>query len=142
MISDQIIKSDFIVSVLERDVLNVFKAQRLIAQHNVYVEGRNLKQKRGKGSSIGQRSGALMASLSNPDYSISSSGSFLVVANIVKHMRFLDMKKRGNRKIYNRQVWGILYNNTLPEIKYSFGSSTRDLLGEELQRAFDKYEKG
>ena len=37
------------------------------------------------------------------------------------YIRFLDMKKHGNYGIYNRQVWGILWNNSLQTIKYGYG---------------------
>ena len=138
MIANQISKTDFVVSALKRDVVNVYSAMNLIARKNIYIEGSSLEQKRGKkGSVIGQRSGSLRRSLENPRYSITgSAGRFIVTANVVLHMRFLDMKRKGNRRIYNRQLWGILYKNTYPDLKYKYGEAVSDHLGDALRSAF------
>jgi hypothetical protein len=142
MITDAIIKRDYIMNVLDRDIRNIYSAQQLIAERNIYISGKELQQKKRKGSFIGRRTGALRRSLDNPDYTISGNGAlFNVTSNIVLHMRFLDMKKIGNRQIYNRQVWGILYNNALRDIKYNVGDSIADSLGEELKRAFNDNSK-
>ncbi|MDR0541606.1 MAG: hypothetical protein LBH19_05265 [Dysgonamonadaceae bacterium] len=136
MISDNITKQDFVVRVLERDVKNIYKAQLLIAQENAYVSGRELKLTKRKGKTIGVRTGSLSESLRNPDYVIQAEGEkFIISAGIVKHMRFLDMKEHGNWKIYNRQVWGILYNNSLKDIRYNYGNSIADYIGDLLHNA-------
>lgn len=138
MISDQIVKSEFIAGILDRDIKNIYSAMSLIAKSNVYIEGKNLQAKKRRGTTIGERSGALMRSLENPNYTIQGlDGKFIVSANIVLHERFLDMKKLGNRRIYNRQVWGILYNNALPDIKYNYGNEIHDVIGESLKKAFE-----
>ncbi len=142
MISDKITKTQFIASTLERDVKNIYSAMSLIARQNVYIEGKKLQQKKRRGSTIGQRTGALLHSLENPQYSISGlDGKFIVTASIVQHIRFLDMKHLGNRRIYNRQVWGILYNNALPDIKYSYGKEVYDFVGRALREAFNETSK-
>jgi len=139
MISDNITKQDFIIQVLERDIRNIYKAQLAIAQQNIYVSGKQLKVTKRRSAKIGVRSGALLQSLENPDYMIQAQGDkFIVSAGIVKHMRFIDMKKFGNRKIYNRQVWGILYNNALKDIKYNYGQSISDVIGDKLREAFNQ----
>jgi hypothetical protein len=44
---------------------------------------------------------------------VSESGEeFIFSQRIIKQLHFLDMKKFGNMKIYNRLVWGILYAQT------------------------------
>ena len=139
MIADKITKSEFIIQVLERDVKNIYQAQLLIARKNIYIKGKKLKKTKRKGSMIGSRTGSLLESLENPDYIIQQSGDkFIVSAGIVKHMRFLDMKHLGNRAIYNRQVWGILYNNALKDIKYGYGQELHDSMKELLEEAFEK----
>jgi len=139
MISENITKQQFIIQVLERDIRNIYKAQLAIAQQNIYVSGKQLKVTKRRGAKIGVRSGALLESLENPDYMIQAQGDkFIVSAGIVKHMRFIDMKKFGNRKIYNRQVWGILYNNALKDIKFNYGQAISDTLGEKLREAFNQ----
>ena len=137
MISEKISKQGFVIQVLERDVQNIYKAQLAIVLTNIYVSGKTLKVKKRPGPNIGVRSGSLLASLQNPDYLIQAQGEkFIVSAGIVKHMRFLDMKKYGNRKIYNRQLWGILYNNALKDLKYHYGKEIYDYLGKRLHDIF------
>jgi hypothetical protein len=137
MISENITKQQFIINVLERDVKRIFAAQRTIAEQNIYVSGRELKKTKRKGPEIGVRSGSLRRSLETADYAIAAQGErFMLSASIVRHMRFIDMKKYGNRKIYNRQLWGILYNNTLKDIKYNYGNAIADNVFDDLVRAF------
>jgi hypothetical protein len=45
------------------------------------------------------------------------------------------MKDHGNWRIYNRQVWGILYNNALQDIKSGYGSQLHDYIGKMLRDA-------
>jgi hypothetical protein len=136
MISEKITKQQFIVQVLERDIRNIYRVQLAIAQRNIYVEGKKLKITKRLGPRIGVRFGSLLQSLQNPDYLIQAQGEkFIVSAGIVKHIRFIDMKKFGNRRIYNRQVWGILYNNAMKDIEYNYGSEIRNIISEKLQEA-------
>ncbi|EOA52049.1 hypothetical protein HMPREF1214_04873 [Bacteroides sp. HPS0048] len=51
-------------------------------------------------------------------------------------MRFMDMKRVGNWQIYNRQVWGILYNNTINAVRYEYGKQVRDQIYARLTNAF------
>ena len=139
MLSENITKQQFIIQILERDIRNIFKAQLAIAQQNIYIEGKQLKTTKRRVPKIGVRSGALLESLQNPDYLIQAQGDkFIVSSGIVKHMRFIDMKKFGNRKIYNRQVWGILYNNALKDIRYNYGKTISDVVGEKLRESFNQ----
>lgn len=142
MLSEEIVKTQFVVGILRRDVENIYQAQRLIARRNIYISGKELKKTQVRGKRIGVATGRMLRSLDNPNYVIGSNANgFIVSSEIVLHMRFLDMKKHGNRKIYNRQLWGILYNNTLPDIKYKYGSEVRDRVGDALREAFDADKK-
>lgn len=64
----------------------------------------------------------------------------VATSNIPLYIRFLDMKKHGNYGIYNRQVWGILWNNSLQTIKYGYGKEVRDRIYAGLQEAFQRME--
>lgn len=135
MLSDRI-NTDFITSILERDLANIYNSQLLIAQRNIYVKGRELKPVKRRGSLIGRHSGALLDSLETPTYNITANADkFNVTAFIVRHMRFLDMRHLSNRHIYNRQVWGILYNNSLRDIRYGMGNDIYNRLSETLRQA-------
>ena len=139
MISDRIIQDGFIVNTLKRDIINIYRAQLGIAKENIYVEGKDLKRRKKRGETLNRRTGDLLNSLENPDFVIEATGEkFIVSAKIMKHMRFLDMKRLGNWKIYNRQVWGILYNNALRDIKFRYGQTISDYVGEALTTALSK----
>ncbi|MDR0865337.1 MAG: hypothetical protein LBO74_10475 [Candidatus Symbiothrix sp.] len=138
MISDKITKQDFIIRELKHDLDNIYRTQLAIARENIYVKGASAKIQIRKGKRIGIRTGDLLKSLENPDYMIQTSGDgrFIISAGIVKHMRFIDMKKYGNREIYNKQVWGILYNNSLKNIRFNYGKEIAETVGDALRVAF------
>lgn len=137
MITDSMTKTQFVVEILNRDVDNIFKAQQLIAEENTRLQGAGLKKVKRSGEKIGERSGRLRESLRSPKYSVAGvNGKFQVQAYIPLHIRFLDMKEKGNWMIYNRQVWGILYRNSMIDIKYRYGDQIRDLVGQALRDAF------
>lgn len=136
--TDQMTKTEFVVQVLNRDVRNIYKAHQLIAEKNIRLQGKDLKEKKRQGAKIGSKSGHLLESLQNPNYSVTAiDGQFQVQAYIPLYLRFFDMKHLGNWMIYNRQVWGILYNNSRVDIKYGYGDQIRDIVGESLRRAFE-----
>lgn len=138
MVTEQFTKSEFIVEILNRDVVNIFRAQLLIAEKNIRLQGAGLKQVKRYGKKIGVRSGNLLESLREPGYSIAGvNGTFQMKASVPLQTRFLDMKHRGNWMIYNRQIWGILYRNTKIDLKYRYRDDIRDTLGAALQDAFN-----
>jgi hypothetical protein len=66
-----------------------------------------------------------------------SSGQIMLSLLITKRFRFLDMKKLGNLKIYNKQVWGTVYNDIAPELKYGFSEEIKDSIRNELKQAIE-----
>lgn len=105
------IKGEYFKEHLERGLQRILEKQREIAQLKVY--GR---------PSLWKRSGTLMRTLESPKSSITISpdGGVEMETNLPVYIRFLDMKRNGNLGIYNRQIWGILYSDTLQNIKYEF----------------------
>lgn len=143
MLSNNITKSQFILQALDRDLANIYAAQRLIAEENKIIRvrktGEKFARKSDRRDGIGVKTGRLINSLQSPDYIVSQQGEkFVVSASIVLHMRFLDMKKYGNWRIYNAQVWGILYNNALRDIRWNYGYILHDAIGDLLREAFGK----
>jgi len=141
MISENIVKSSFVVQTLQRDLNNIYDAQLLIATKNTYFEGGELRMKvrAGKQFSDKRQAKRLIQKLQNPDFVITQSGeNFNVVNYIVRELRFQDMKHLGNWRIYNRQVFGILYNNALRDIRYNITNNLHDTLGEKLDKAFQQ----
>ena len=134
MNEEDLITQEFIRENIERDFRAIFEAQRLIALERIYSRasysqtGQNLSQR---------RSGELLRALQNPRYSMELSGTGVIAtSNIPLYIRFLDMKEHGNYAIYNRQIWGILYNNTLMNIRDGYGKEVRDRIFAQLQGAF------
>lgn len=115
------LKIQFFKQELERGIKDIFEAQRMIAQSGTYQRGasREIRQRRGGG--LGQRTGNLLRALSNPSYTVTPSGGGVVAqTNVPLYIRFLDMKRKGNWQIYNRQIWGILYHDVRGRIRYEF----------------------
>jgi len=140
--SSKLTKSEFIRVILDRDARNIYKAQSLIVTRNTYIR-KNKKEKtlklttKQKGG-ITRRTGTLDKSLSSPNYFMKSQGSeFILQMNYPLYIRFLDMRKKSNLQVYNRQIWGIVYNNTIPDIKYGYGNELRDFVGDMLKEAFN-----
>lgn len=122
------IKLEYFLSMLQKGVREVFERQAQAARSNIYSNGNDSEE---------GRSGALREALESPKYSISTAGKGLqVIATLPEYARFIDMKAHGNRVIYNKQLFGQLYRETMQDIKYEFrdwveknyGSSLRELL--------------
>ena len=79
-----------------------------------------------------------MAALQNPNYSVIPDGEGVIAhSNLPLYTRFLDMKKHGNYQIYNRQIYGILYHDTLGKIKYEY----QDYVRERIKRNVCQFAK-
>lgn len=134
-------KDEFIRKVLERDARNIYRAQQLVVSQRIYLAGKDLKASR-RQKGLNRQSGVLENSLANPDYYLRSEGeTFNIAANYPIYIRFLDMKSKGNWKLYNRIIWGVLYNNALKDIRFGYGKEIRDWVGTKLREAFEKYNK-
>ena len=62
------------------------------------------------------------------------------------YTRFLDIKyakgaayrSSGRAPLYNRLVWGVLYREVIPEIRYGLRSGVKDSIRRELEELTDK----
>lgn len=140
--NEDLIKQEFIRERVEKDIRAIFEAQLLIARERIYTrtryskEGRSFYQEQGTGAAL-DRDSLLLKALETPQYKIEASGNGIIsTSNIPMYMRFMDMKRVGNWQIYNRQVWGILYNNTINAIRYEYGKQVRDQIYARLANAF------
>lgn len=140
--NEDLIKQEFIREKVEKDIRAIFEAQLLIARERVYTrtryskEGRSFYQKKGFGETL-DRDSLLLKALESPQYKIEASGNGIIsTSNIPLYMRFMDMKRVGNWQIYNRQVWGILYNNTINAVRYEYGKEVRERIYKQLQEMF------
>ena len=124
-------KTDFFTDRIGRGIQDIFQAQLNIATKRIYQKGRARKKVQGYGTLVQGRSGALMAALQDPNYSVVPDGEGVIAhSNLPLYTRFLDMKKHGNYQIYNRQIYGILYHDTLGKIKYEYQDYVRERVKE------------
>lgn len=139
--SENMTQDAFVRAILERDARNIYRAQKLIVSERIYLSGKNLKAlQRKKG--IQRNSGRLENSVTNPDFIIKSQGeNFKLVLNYPLYIRFLDMRKHGNWRIYRHPIWGIINNQTIPDLMTKYGKVVADKMGELLQAAVNKFKK-
>lgn len=132
------IKAQYFRQQLEKGIRDIFEAQKVIATERIYQSGHDrIRYKRG-GPTLQGRSGVLLEALTNPRYSIINDGEGVRTETVVPtYIRFLDMKRHGNYQIYNRQVWGILYKETLINTKYEF----RDWLEKHFPMLLNQFNK-
>lgn len=130
MITDEFIKSTFIKQEVSKDLQQIRQAQLEIARDGVYHHGINgLQTSVRKDRLSGKQAERLISALSSNAYQISGSGEQLSFKSTVPiYIRFLDMKHLGNWRIYNRQIWGILYNNAYQNIRYGFTKEIRQFI--------------
>jgi len=65
------------------------------------------------------------------------------------HLRFLDIQYRGKkgmrgsgeRNLYNKIVWPVLYKQVLPELRHGFTDEVRRQLGDRLRQAAERTKK-
>lgn len=127
MITDSLIKQEFIHNVLQRDA-------RLIADTQVDRLRRHRTQ----------RARQIALQLAGQPFRISGTGLHATLTfNILTSLRFMDISisrdiRAGASKalaLYNRVVWGILYHDTLGDLKFGLTEDLRREIREQLLAA-------
>lgn len=128
------IVSKYFTEYVRKGFRNIFAEQRAIAARKIYShEATTLK------GYPRSRSHELERALSSPRIDIRPSGSgILASATYPSYIRFLDMKRLGNYRIYNRPIWGILYKETIRDIRYEFSDWLRRNFSDELRKCFQQ----
>ncbi|RXE70704.1 hypothetical protein ED352_08885 [Muribaculaceae bacterium Isolate-002 (NCI)] len=129
---DQIAK--YFAEYVNRGFRRIFEEQRRIAAAKIY--GKQAYRTDGTPRS---RSGRLQQALASPTFSITGSGSGISAkAQYPTYLRFLDMKRLGNYRIYNRTVWGILYKETFNDIRFEFSAWLRKNLADSIRESYQQ----
>ena len=129
---DQIAK--YFTEYVNRGFRRIFEEQRRIAAAKIY--GKQAYRTDGTPRS---RSGRLQQALASPTFSITGSGSGISAkAQYPTYLRFLDMKRLGNYRIYNRPVWGILYKETFNDIRFEFSAWLRKNLADSIRESYQQ----
>lgn len=119
---------------LRKGFNRIFEEQRLIAANQIYSS-----QAYRTDGTLRSRSGRLQAALASPSLSMTGSGASLrAVVNYPLYIRFLDMKRLGNYRIYNRPIWGILYKETFRNLKYEFSDWLWQFTHDTLNNTFNQ----
>lgn len=130
--SDKIAK--YFTEYVNRGFRRIFEEQRRIAAAKIY--GKQAYRTDGTPRS---RSGLLQQALASPTFSITDSGSGISAkARYPTYLRFLDMKRLGNYRIYNRPVWGILYKETFNDIRYEFSDWLRKNFADSIRESYQQ----
>ncbi len=132
MVTDAYIKKEFIHRTLSEGIKEIYKTQRKVIKENLH-----------------QQSGTLLSHVTRmPFKSQSSDTKNIFFMPVLPYMRFIDMMyrdrkdkvsryRRSQLALYNRCVWGILYGETFPEIRYGFTQDVETALREELEAALN-----
>lgn len=127
MITDSLIKQEFIHNILQRDA-------RLIADTQVDRLRRHRTQ----------RARQIALQLAGQPFRISGTGLHATLTfNILTSLRFMDISisrdiRAGASKalaLYNRVVWGILYHDTLGDLKFGLTEDMRRQIHAQIQAA-------
>lgn len=117
MVSENIIKTKFIIDNLKENMELAFKLQ-------LDAYGGKLKLK----------SGDTMRSLRAPSYTIAASGSmFQVVASVTTQLRLQDL---GVRKLYTLPLFAAL-KKSYSSLRYGFTEEIRESIGTELEKTME-----
>ena len=133
MITDQLIRNKFIADVMSQGINKIYETQENVVR-----------------TYLNTRSGDLLAHLQRrPFTSQNSDNKQVYYMRIFPYLRFLDINYRrgsdrisrhirSNLALYNRVVWGVLYHETFPEIKYGYTQQVQSSIRQELEQALQQ----
>ena len=135
MITEELIKQRFIHDTISQGINLIYETQEKVVR-----------------TYLNTRSGNLLSNLQKRPFTSQDSGNGKVYyIRIFPYLRFLDIAyRKGNDRIsrhirsnlalYNRTVWGVLYHETFPELRYGFTKEIQDTIRRELEQAL-QYEQ-
>jgi len=130
MITDDLIRKRFIHDTISQGINQIYAIQENVVQANLKTQ-----------------SGQLKAHLSRRPFSSTESDTkqeFFI--RTFAYLRFLDIHYRrepdrisrhirSNLALYNRAIWGVLYHETFPQLRYGFNDEIRSSIRQELEQA-------
>ena len=82
------------------------------------------------------RTGHLRDRLAAAEFQITGVDPIMLETGYPLYIRFLDMREKRDLRIYNRQIWGIVYNNALPDLRAGMSDSLRKEIRNRLEKLF------
>lgn len=133
------IKLEFIHREILKGVRKVYRAQYETAAFRLRREGKDKCEVVDEGRPVIGRTGYLMRALQSPEMKVwQRNQSNHASLSYPMYIRFLDMKRMGNFKIYNRQIWGILYGETFPTICYGYTDEVRKWIKNNMEEIMNQ----
>lgn len=128
MITEEIINQAYINRIINRDSAIIYKTQAQVIRANFHGTGR------------------LARYLLAMPFTVDGTTHYF---SILPYLRFLDIRYRQNMEtrrglaLYNRVIWGVLYNETLPDLRYGLTQDIRKEIRKDLERALEleEYDK-
>jgi hypothetical protein len=125
MITDQLIKKTFIHNVVSNGFKEIKRIQQEVISENLNVI-----------------SGDLLKSVQKNRLSLIGTERQVYYMTVLPYMRFLDIHFRQDMQrrkisIYNRVIWGVLYGEVLPALRYGFTQDIRKYITRQLQEGSD-----
>lgn len=125
MITDQLIKKTFIHNVVSNGVKEIKRIQQEVISENLNII-----------------SGDLLKSVQKNPLSLIGTERQVYYMTVLPYMRFLDIHFRQDMQrrkisIYNRVIWGVLYGEVLPALRYGFTQDIRKYITRQLQEESD-----
>lgn len=129
MVTESLIRKKFVHETMTEGINKIFSEQL-----NVF----NAK--------FDSRTGRLQSFLMSRPFSRQITETrYSVFISMYMHLRFLDMQYRRTdldrrpkkANIYNKVVWGILFREVFPELRYGFTDEVRRTMREQLQSALN-----
>lgn len=131
MVTEEIIKKEFIHRTINRDIKRIYATQQEEVSKVLH----------------GKKENAIVSFLSSQSGRIVTSGGMQPVfyMSTLVEIRLLDIYYSRNGKgsfkklkIYNRAIWGILYKETLPALKYGLSEDIKQSIREDLSKSSPK----
>ena len=130
MISEDLVKQRFVHDTISQGINLIYETQERVVRTYLNTRSRNLL------SYIQRR----------PFTSQVMEGKQVYYMRILSYLRYLDIHYRkgedrisrhirSNLALYNRTVWGVLYRETFPEIRYGYNEEIRASIRKELEQA-------
>lgn len=125
MITEEIIRKQFVHQILRRDAAFIYDTQARVLRE--YFTNR--------------RAMNLASFLKSRPFSISGEGLKPAYHfNILSYLRFLDIKYsrenmglRSRLALYNRVIWGRLYHETVNDLRYGLTQDIKDSIAAKLR---------
>lgn len=135
MITDDLIRKRFVHDTISQGINQIYQTQENVVSTYLHTQ-----------------SGNLLAHLQRRPFSSRESDTKVeYFMRIFPYLRYLDISYRkghdrisrhirSNLALYNRTIWGVLYHETFPELRYGFNDEIRNSIRLELQQAL-QYEQ-